>query len=284
MSWHVVQHLLIIAVTCTPRLGFMAGYTCKMDACSQLKGIRGNTGIRAMVNYLMHWFSVVLNRWSCACCLKGSVYVPTLLISTVGSLRDSGKKGAWRQKCDLYKQDKSITYSTLDAGHVQVSKKRKRGKKKLDSEVMQQIPRRWQSGGTPGGKGRSGGGWILARLVYAYLRCSTSLAAHWRAGELWRKRMRWEVHDTLLRSLWLDSGNQTDLQGKGTISEPLCLEYFWVPEQLFMWRGSCFCLQSRFWLTCSEEATLHSRPEVPGISMTSPFFYWSPFDCTEAGY
>lgn len=124
----------------------------------------------------------------------------------------------------------------------------------------------------------------FSSLAYAYLRCSTSLAAHWRAGELWRKRMRWEVHDMLLRSLWLDSGNQTDLQGKGTISEPLCLEYFWVPEQLFMWRRSCFCLQSRFWLTCSEEAALHSRPEVPGISMTSPFFYWSPFDCTEAGY
>lgn len=36
------------------RLTFTAGYTCEMIACSQLKDIRGNTGVRGMVNYLMH--------------------------------------------------------------------------------------------------------------------------------------------------------------------------------------------------------------------------------------
>lgn len=186
-------------------------------------------------------------------------------------MRDCGKKGegAWRQKCDLYKQGKSII--VLHTGHVQ-----RRKKKPLNSELMQQIPQPWRGGRTPRGKARSNEGWMSACPAHAYLWRSTSSgdtsqAVRWRTGELWRKIMSWEVHDTLLRSLWLDLGNQMDLQGKGTISEPLHLGYFWAPEQLFMRRKSCFCLKSKFWLMCSEEAAFHSRPEVPGISMMSPF-------------
>ena len=72
-------------------------------------------------------------------------------------------------------------YYTLGTFEVQRTETRFRGN--------EQIPHRCRSGSTPGGKARSGEGWILACLAHAYLWCSTSLgdtsqAAHWRAGEL----------------------------------------------------------------------------------------------------
>lgn len=47
-----------------------------------------------------------------------------LLISTALAVRAGGKKGerAWRQKCDLCQQGKSIIFSALHTGHVQRKK------------------------------------------------------------------------------------------------------------------------------------------------------------------
>lgn len=82
--------------------------------------------------------------------------------------------------------------------------------------------------------------------------------------------MSWEVHDTLLKSLWLDLENQMGLQGKRPFLSHCTQNIFWALEQIFMKRESCFCLQSRFWLWCTAGKPL----------CTADLKFWNNHDVT----
>lgn len=107
-------------------------------------------------------------------------------------------------------------------------------------------------------------------LWYSTSSNNTSQPLSWQTRGLWREIMSWEVHDMLFKSLWLDLKTDGSPR-KETISEPLHSEYFLSPEQIFMKRESCFCLQSRFWLWCTAGSRFVPQTWSSEITMMSPF-------------
>lgn len=63
---------------------------------------------------------------------------------------------------------------------------------------------------------------------------NTSQVLSWQTGGLWREIMSWEVHDMLLKSLWLDLENQMALQGKEIILESSHMNIF-EPQSRYLW-------------------------------------------------
>lgn len=78
-------------------------------------------------------------------------------------------------------------------------------------------------------------------VLCVYLWCgtssnNTSQALSWQTGGLWREIMSWEVHDVLLKSLWLDLENQMGLQGKRPFLS-YCTSNTFEPQSRYLWEG-----------------------------------------------
>lgn len=151
--------------------------------------------------------------------------------------------------------------------------------KTLDSEQLQQITHPWLYGSIPGGKARSSEGWILACTMRLFM-VQHIIKQHFTGSKLANQRALKRNNE--LRGSWhaikkfvIGFGKSDRSPRKGTISEPSHLEYFWTPEQIFMRRESCFCLQSRFWLSCPAGKLLCTTDLKFWNIHDVTFFYWS---------
>lgn len=116
----------------------------------------------------------------------------------------------------------------------------------------------------------------FSHVLCVYLWCSTSSnntsqALSWQTGGLWREIMSWEVHDVLLKSLWLDLENQMGLQGKRPFLS-CCTSNSFKPQSRYLWEGRVvFVSNPGFDSDVRQGSHFALQTWSPGIAMMSPF-------------